>query len=1186
MAAQNSDNKVYKFISYNVMSNNQLSGLLSIIDLEKPDILFLQELMMDTEHLSTFIASKHGYKAVSNMDETDPNKPGTGLVWHESVPVTQVSALEPCRLQTAFIGPYPIVNVYPPAGSDNGPGRRLYFRETLFRMMRGLGRVPIMGGDWNCVINVKDIEGGDYSKKKSQELANLVRDFNLSDAFRHLYPDKREYTWARRGMFGSRLDRFYLPMDMVGGLQEVTHHSYLSDHKYNRMLIKLPSISRTIKVSKNHDSGYWKLNVSILKYDDFMLEFRVMWARLMLTQGDYRDVATWWDELAKPECRLLCMRMSAMLARCKRGLKEMLMVMLESALDEKNWVEVAVVRGKLRDIMRDECMGFQVRSRFKENLETEKASLYHVNREKKKAGQKNISKLMVGGMEVEDRDQVEGNVCGYFESLFHGHHRSGGVNVGKAFQPDFKHVNEFLEGLGQLSEESKAKIQADIKLDELEEAIKGLEDNKAPGLDGLSAEFYKKTGDMINPELLKVLSCQLDRLDLIESDKGGATRLCPKVDGVPRVDQLRPITLLNLDYKILTKIITNRLLRIMGEIILSSQSCSVPGKNILFGASNILSVVQYIEKYGGKAAIVSYDLFKAYDRVYLPFLYKVMQKMNFGEKFIDWIRMFHQGATTSFILNFLTKRIDILISVRQGDPLAMILFLIFMEPLLLMIRKSIRGTFFIGERIHETVNVHGDHREQCVNSKDNAYVDDVSVSIQDEADLLVIDEIFGKFEEMSGAILNRDSKTKIMGVGEWKDKQTWVLPWVKVEPSLKIFGIRFFPNYEQILEINWTEAKKGFVDCLHAWKLRSLETIFQKTEVLKTFALPKLWYKALLLPLPGKLAGQFEEAMRQFIWRGKLEKPAFSEMCNPVEEGGLGVTCIRSKCDSLLLKQLLRMLEDKEAVHHQHIAFWLGNFIRNYEPLSNFPHALRVGEEVDRPLEKETALTMHFTRLLQEYKYGEKNEYFDIFETGNIKFLRAKLLYQFNTTTFTPPAIIFKRDVPDWGLVWDRIGSLMLEPRGREVMYMVINNLYPTQQRLYRINLGKKTEKRRVWSNLCQHCNQGVVEDCLHLFMECDRVKEGWLWVRVRVMNLLNNMQGLSNYELLHLCFTKELVENEVMWLMGQWVQLVYEEVVVKNRTLGDQFTRGQFRYKYLESLTMRMPQLNHISDVTVIEPG
>ena len=79
---------------------------------------------------------------------------------------------------------------------------------------------------------------------------------------------------------------------------------------------------------------------------------------------------------------------------------------------------------------------------------------------------------------------------------------------------------------------------------ELEIAVKQLSDNKAPGLDGLPREFYNRVGNVIYNELLEILNCQLDRMLLVESNKHGATRLVPKVEEVPRVYQLRPITLL------------------------------------------------------------------------------------------------------------------------------------------------------------------------------------------------------------------------------------------------------------------------------------------------------------------------------------------------------------------------------------------------------------------------------------------------------------------------------------------------------------------------------------------------------------------------------------------------------------------------------------------------------------------
>ena len=65
-----STNKIYKIISYNVMSSTHLAGLLSIIELEKPDLILIQELLLDTENLKIFISRARGYQAVSNVENS------------------------------------------------------------------------------------------------------------------------------------------------------------------------------------------------------------------------------------------------------------------------------------------------------------------------------------------------------------------------------------------------------------------------------------------------------------------------------------------------------------------------------------------------------------------------------------------------------------------------------------------------------------------------------------------------------------------------------------------------------------------------------------------------------------------------------------------------------------------------------------------------------------------------------------------------------------------------------------------------------------------------------------------------------------------------------------------------------------------------------------------------------------
>ena len=84
-------------------------------------------------------------------------------------------------------------------------------------------------------------------------------------------------------------------------------------------------------------------------------------------------------------------------------------------------------------------------------------------------------------------------------------------------------------------------------------------------------------------------------------------------------------------------------------------------------------------------------MFKAYDRVMLEHLGKVLKAMEFPDKFVSWIMMLHEGATTSFLLDFLTKPIKVLFSICQGDPLSMILYIFYIKPLLLMINKLTKG---------------------------------------------------------------------------------------------------------------------------------------------------------------------------------------------------------------------------------------------------------------------------------------------------------------------------------------------------------------------------------------------------------------------------------------------------------------------------------------------------------------
>ena len=539
------------------------------------------------------------------------------------------------------------------------------------------------------MLKTMDIEGGfGFAQKVCPALRDLVSTCDLCDVFRHEFPRKEEFTFFRAGKAPSRLDRFYISRSLVEGISGIQHVASLSDHCGVQMSLWL-NVNH-VYLPRNSRRTYWKLNTSILNDEEFLPSFVALWSEISKTKDQFEDCAEWWDKWAKPEIKDFCIGFSIHRKRRRDDTKKYLFSFLKAALVRKNWDEVARVREELNTMLLADAMGVVVRSRFQQNVECEKASLYHAAREAKN-DKNNLGKLKINGVVVSDKKKIEEEVVKFFTALFNGHHDANLVDTGVPFVPDHTFLNEFLEGLGKLTDHDSSKLQADISLDEMTSIVENCENNKSPGLDGLSYEFYKAVWQVIAVDFVEVLQCQLDRQRLIDSDTVGATRLTSKVAGVPQVDELRPITLLNCDYKLLTKLFVLRMIPIMIFIIRSGQLCSVGSKNILFGVSNVLSSILYIKEKRLGACMISLDFFKAYDRVLVEFLILVMKKMNFGVKFCEWIRMLHRGAKTKCILQWLTEPINVSFSIRQGDPLAMLLYIIYIEPLLLYLERVTVG---------------------------------------------------------------------------------------------------------------------------------------------------------------------------------------------------------------------------------------------------------------------------------------------------------------------------------------------------------------------------------------------------------------------------------------------------------------------------------------------------------------
>ena len=216
-----------KLMTLNTGNSTLLGGLISIIKIENPDIVLLQELSVTSGQLKLFVA-KYGYCAEANTDLLDITSLGTGLIWKSNIPVTEVTSVIECRGQLAKLGAYSILNIYAHSGSNNKQARRDFFGQDIFRLVRSSSSYPIIAGDFNCVLSAQDTKLN-FSDKKCPALADLVNGFNYSDAFRIVKPNAQEFTFHRPNCAPSRLDRFYVPQHLVPHVQNVRHCASLGD---------------------------------------------------------------------------------------------------------------------------------------------------------------------------------------------------------------------------------------------------------------------------------------------------------------------------------------------------------------------------------------------------------------------------------------------------------------------------------------------------------------------------------------------------------------------------------------------------------------------------------------------------------------------------------------------------------------------------------------------------------------------------------------------------------------------------------------------------------------------------------------------------------------------------------------------------------------------------------------------
>ncbi|GJU01497.1 RNA-directed DNA polymerase, eukaryota [Tanacetum coccineum] len=173
--------------------------------------------------------------------------------------------------------------------------------------------------------------------------------------------------------------------------------------------------------------------------------------------------------------------------------------------------------------------------------------------------------------------------------------------------------------------------------------------------------------------------------------------LIPKLNDAKFVKDFRPISLIGCQYKIVGKILANRLSLVIGNLISKEQSAFIRGRKILDGPLILSEVIDWCNQKKNKAMIFKFDFEKAYDSVKWEFLDMILNRFGFGEAWRTWIKGCLTSSSASTLVNSSpTQEFYFEKGLRQGDPLSPFLFLLVMEALHLSFVRAVDGGFFKG----------------------------------------------------------------------------------------------------------------------------------------------------------------------------------------------------------------------------------------------------------------------------------------------------------------------------------------------------------------------------------------------------------------------------------------------------------------------------------------------------------
>ena len=590
-------------------------------------------------------------------------------------------------------------------------------------------------------------------------------------------------------------------------------------------------------------------------------------------------------------------------------------------------------------------------------------------------------------------------------------------------------------------------------MQEVKDTVDNSNLHAAPGNDGIPSLLYKTCWDTMGLPLTEVIQ-EIHKCKPLTPSQRTSLMVFgskPKKPNSLKPQDKRRISLLNSDFKTASGLDARRIKKTLTHTLSPLQLVAGDDRRIHHGINLARDAIWAAGKQGVGCGILDTDLVAGFDFMTLNWCLQVLEKKGASAQFLVRLRNLYSKHFSIIVVNNIPGAAveNIRLTLRQGDVPSMELFSFGIDPLLVLLERTLKGILISSVPVLGPSPQYGPPPSPIeLRYKVIGYADDSKPAITTMAEFQLVDKALALFENASGCKVHRDPKNmkcKFLALGRWRNTlQQEDIPcnYMTLSDHLDMVGVTLMASWARTRKVNGDELQKRVENTIRPWKGGKFMPITQRGWTLNCYALPKIWFRTKCVDLRVCDLTSITKSCKSWLYQDTFAKPEEMVLHRPHSYGGLGL----------------------HSVKYKSLAGYITTFLQTASNPSFCPNLLHsllyrkyvLDEDIpDAPDPPPPYFSKDFFLIIKNVKNNSPLNVTTMKEKDWVRYLTEDYITMTSDPSgrqhFTPCKAELASPTTDWSSCWEACRQPGVPPDLASFLWRLLHKLLSTQEKLHRM---------------------------------------------------------------------------------------------------------------------------------------